>query len=61
MTDVDVSTEIQIACPRDQVAGFTADPDNVPAWYVNIKSVEWKTERPAATTERVLRETLREL
>jgi hypothetical protein len=43
---IDVVNEIVIAKPRAFVASFSANPDNAPKWYVNIKSVEWKTERP---------------
>jgi uncharacterized membrane protein len=43
---VDVFTEIIINCPQEKVAEYTANPDHAPEWYVNIKSAEWKTEKP---------------
>lgn len=50
---VDVSTHIEIARPRQKVAEFAADPDNVPLWYQNIKSVEWKTPAAVAVGSRI--------
>jgi len=50
---VDVVTEAFIDCPPDDVAAFAADPTNAPRWYVNIKAVEWKTQRPAAVGSRI--------
>jgi len=50
---VDVVTEVEIACPRDQVAGYAADPDRATAWYERIERVEWQTEKPLAVGSRV--------
>jgi hypothetical protein len=51
--DVDVLTQIVVARPRREVAGFAVDPDNATAWYRNIRSVEWETARPLAEGSRV--------
>lgn len=50
---VGVSTEILIERPLDVVSAYSADPDNAPKWYVNIKSVGWKTPRPARVGSRI--------
>lgn len=50
---VDVLTETVIARPPAEVAAFAADPANAPAWYVNIRSVEWKSQPPLRVGSRV--------
>ncbi len=50
---VDVLTEIQVARPRLEVAGYAADPSNAPEWYENIESVEWRSEPPLAVGSRM--------
>lgn len=50
---VDVKTEIIIDCPLAEVREYTVNPDNVPEWYDNIFSVEWKTERPVQVNSKV--------
>ncbi len=52
---MEVTVEIEIAKPRAEVAAFASDPDNDTKWIVNIKEVEWKTERPVAVGTTVAR------
>ena len=53
MSDVDVRTEIVIDRPREEVARYAGDPGNAPAWYVNIRSVEWVTPPPLRVGSRL--------
>jgi uncharacterized membrane protein len=50
---IDISTDLVISRPVDEVAGYAADPDNAPCWYTNIKSVEWKTPREVRVGSRI--------
>ncbi len=53
MSAVDVSTQITIARSAQEVAIYAANPNNAPNWYVNIKSVEWKTQPPLSVGSQV--------
>lgn len=50
---VDVVTSRTIRRPRPEVSAFAADPDRVPEWYENIKSVEWVTAPPLRVGSRL--------
>jgi len=50
---VDVTTDVVIARPVSMVSAYAANPDNAPHWYVNIKSVEWRTPRPLQVGSRI--------
>ena len=50
---VDVTTTVEIARPRDEVASYAADPTNATVWYRNIRRIEWETRPPVAVGSRV--------
>jgi uncharacterized membrane protein len=50
---VDVESRIEIARPRDDVAAYASEPDNVPAWYENIAEVTWESPRPLGIGTRI--------
>jgi uncharacterized membrane protein len=43
---VDVTTEIVIGRPVEEVSGYAGNPSTAPEWYANIESVEWTTPPP---------------
>ena len=53
MSKVDVETETIIERPRAEVAAYAADPDTATSWYENIKSVEWRSPKPAVVGSRI--------
>jgi uncharacterized membrane protein len=50
---IDVTTEIEIDRPRNEVAAYAIDPDNATEWYSNIERVEWETPKPLALGTRL--------
>ena len=50
---VDVITETVIGRPVEVVAAFAGDPTNAPQWYVNIDSVQWRTDPPVRVGSRM--------
>ena len=50
---VEVVTSIDIECPRSVVVAYVSNPDNAIHWYVNIKSVDCESPRPAVVGTRV--------
>lgn len=52
---VDVTVTTEIARPRADVSAYCCDPDYDTTWYVNIKEVNWLTERPAEVGTKVAR------
>jgi uncharacterized protein YndB with AHSA1/START domain len=53
MRSVDITTVVDIARPRDVVAGYAGDPDHAPDWYANIERVTWQTEKPLVKGSRL--------
>lgn len=49
---VDVRTETLIERSIEEVAAYAANPENAPAWYVNIDSVRWESEPVVAVGSR---------
>ena len=50
---VDVTVEVEIDRPREIVAAYASNPDNIRNWYANIEAVAWLTDPPAQIGSRV--------
>jgi hypothetical protein len=50
---IDVCTDIVINRPTETVAHYASNPDHIPQWYANVKSVAWHTEPPLRIGSRI--------
>lgn len=50
---VDVQVETTIDRSPAEVSAYAGDPSNAPAWYANIRSVDWQTEPPVGPGSRM--------
>ncbi len=50
---VDVLVETAIRRSPAEVSAYAGDPSNAPAWYANIRSVDWRTEPPVRVGSRM--------
>ena len=51
--DVDVQVETTIRRSPAEVSAYAGDPGKAPAWYANIRSVDWRTEPPMGLWSRM--------
>lgn len=51
--EVEVEVATTIRRTPDDVSAFAGDPSNAPQWYVNIRSVRWRTPPPMAVGSRL--------
>ena len=51
---VEVESQIEIGRPREDVAAYASEPDNLPAWHENIADITWESPRPLAVGTRIV-------
>lgn len=45
-TDIEVTVEIEVAAPRDDVWAFVSDPERLPEWFDDFESVHQESPGP---------------
>ena len=50
---IDVTTEVEIDRPRQEVSEYAADPTNATEWYRDIESIDWRTDPPVRVGSRM--------